>query len=617
MKSFLKSFFASYFGSCLGIVSLALFPIAILFLIVLAAISETVSGKVPPLERQTFLVVDISRGFSDHPTFSAYNRNDTLLSQGYGSYGLLDTLLAVSEAKKDPKICGILLTGTACYAGLPTLEEIRKSLIDFRESGKPVFAYLSSPTLADYFLATATNCIWLHPFAELPLNGLASESIYFKQALEKIGVGIQIVKVGKFKSAVEPLIADTMSEEDRRQREALLRTQWNKVVDAISRSRQTDPRALNSISRQNGFLDAQEALAGKLVDGIAYKDELIASLCETGAFDSQINSFRQIDLADYIEQKGIAVIPEFNALPEDVENQIAVVYAEGEIVDGYGDIYSVGGERLSEIIRELRSNLNVHAIVLRVNSPGGSVFASEQIRRELELAAQRIPVVVSMGDVAASGGYWIATPAQKIFAESTTITGSIGVFGVLPNLKGLGEKIGVSTASVATSELAELGTISRPQTPQELAVFQKSVDKIYDRFTSLVAQSRKLSQARVKEIAEGRVWDGNAAKNLALVDEIGGLSAAINYTKKLVKVSHPRLRQYPGSVNPYQQIVDSLSAPPNGPVVSANRFFGEKNSPTGTLSREFTDFWKKLRALNDPNCVYARLPWDFPIPSER
>lgn len=612
MKSFLKTFFASYFGTCFGIVSLAFLPILLLSAVVFVSVSKVTSGNASLLQDKTFLVIDISRGFSDHPTFSAYNRNDTVFSQGYGAYGLLDTLLAVEEAQKDSKICGIFLTGTACRAGIPSLEELRGALIRFRESGKPVLAYLPSPTLGDYFLASAASKIWIHPFAELPINGIASEGVYFKKALEKFGVGIQIVKVGKFKAAVEPLIAETMSEEDRRQRETILRTQWELIVADLAVSRQLDPEHVDTIAKQKGFLDAREALEQKLVDAEAYKDEAICLLCASGDFDYELNSFRQIDLADYLKLKGIAVIPKFNEFPEDVGSRIAVVYAEGEIVDGYGDIDNVGGERLAEMIRELRGNPDVLAIVLRVNSPGGSVFASEQIRRELELAARKIPLVVSMGDVAASGGYWIATPAQKIFAEATTVTGSIGVFGVLPNFKNLGEKIGVSAASVATSEFAELGTISRPQTPKELAVFQKSVDKIYDRFTSLVAESRKLSQARVKEIAEGRIWDGKTAKQLSLVDEIGGLSSAIDYAKTLVDEPNLQLRQYPGAVNPYRQIADALTAPESAPVVFAARMLGEKRSPAGTLSREFADLWKKMRALNDPNCVYARLPWDFP-----
>lgn len=611
MKSFLKSFFASYFGSCLGIASLAVFPI-LLLVIITVSFSDSTSRNSCPLQERTFLVIDISRGFSDHPTFSAYNRNDTIFSQGYGAYGLLDTLLAVSEAKKDSNICGIFLTGAACRAGAPTLEELRKSLIDFRKSGKPVFAYLPSPTLGDYFLASAASKVWMHPFAELPLNGLSSESIYFKKALEKLGVGIQIVKVGKFKAAVESLIADTMSEEDRRQREAVIRSQWDKIVAELVSSRKVTSEKLNAIARDIGFLDAREALDQKLIDASTYKDEAIRLLCESGDFDFSLGSFRQINLADYIEQKGIAVVPEFNALPENVGKQIAVVYAEGEIVDGYGDVDTVGGSRLAEMIRELRGNSDVLAIVLRVNSPGGSVFASEEIRRELELTAQGIPLVVSMGDVAASGGYWIATPAQKIFADATTITGSIGVFGVLPNFKSLGEKIGISTASVSTSEFAELGTVSRPQTPKELAVFQKSVNKIYDRFTLLVAESRKLPQTRVKEIAEGRIWDGQTAKQLSLVDEIGGLSAAINYAKKLVDVPNPKLCQYPGAVNPYQQLAEAFAAPEDAPVIFSGKTFGEKHSPTGMLSREFMELWKKVRVLNDPNCIYARLPWDFP-----
>lgn len=611
MKSFLKSFFASYFGSCLGIVTLTGLPLLLVILALSSLVSESSSGNAAPLQPRSFLVIDLSRGFSDHPTFSAYNRNDTLLAQGQGAYGLLDTLLAVAEAKKDPKISGIFLSGANCPAGLPTLEELRKALNDFRQSGKPVLAYLPSPTLGNYFLASAADKIWVHPLAEIPLNGISSDGVYFKKALENLGIGIQIVKVGRFKAAVEPMIADTMSAEDRRQRETILRTQWHCILNGIASGRKISPEILKDLSEQAGFIDAQNALEQRLADTTFYKDQAIEAVCTFGSYDELLNSFRQIDLADYIEQKSIAAIPALNAAPADVENQIAVVYAEGEIVDGYGAIDNVGGERLAEMLRDLRANPNVLAIVLRVNSPGGSVFASEQIRRELELAAQTVPVVVSMGDVAASGGYWISTPAQRIFADSTTITGSIGVFGVLPNLEALGNKIGVSTSAITSAPFAELGTIRRPQTPQELAVFQKSVDKIYDRFTLLVAQSRKLPQARVKELAEGRIWDGRAAKQHALVDEIGGLAAAINYTRKLLDTPNTQLCQYPGSVNPYQQLADALAAPENAPFIFASRALGEKNSPTETLSREFKTLWKNLRALNDPNCIYARLPWDF------
>lgn len=610
MKSFLKSFFASYFGSCLGIASLAFLPILIFIVITFVTISEVAPAKPSPLSEKTFLVIDISRGFSDQPTFSAYNRNDSIFSQGQGSYGLLDTLLAVSKAEEDSKICGILLTGTDCCAGLPQLEELRKSLIRFQSSGKPVFAYLPSPTLSDYFLASAAHEIWVHPLSEIPLNGLSSDGIYIKQALEKIGIGIQVVKVGKFKAAVEPLVSESMSEEDRNQRAAILMRQWNKIIDEIARSRKLNASALNQFSAEKGLVPAREALEQKLVDKLYYKDEMLRDVCKAGAVDPDTASFRQIDLSDYIKQKSIAVIPAINDFPEDPENQIAVVYVEGEIVDGYGEIDNAGGERLAETIRGLRSNPYVLAVVLRVNSPGGSVFASEQIRRELELASHSVPVVVSMGHVAASGGYWISTPAKRIFADETTITGSIGVFGILPNLQNLGEKIGISTASVVTSQFAELGTLRRPQTPRELAVFQKSVDDIYEHFTGLVTKSRNLPSDYVKKIAEGRIWDGFTAKRLGLADEIGGLAEAINYTKELIGVPDANLCQYPAPVNPYQPLVDAISTPENLPVIFSGIQAG-KNSPAGKLSREMAEFWKKLRALNDPNCIYARLPWDF------
>lgn len=613
MKSFLKTFFAGYFGSCFGVVTLSLLPLLILFAVIAGILSEFGNVKKDTtISQRTFLVVDISRGFSDHPTFSAYNRNDTVLSQGRGAYGLLDSLQALELAAHDPDICGVFLTGNACNAGLPTLEELHRSLKGFKQSGKPVFAYLPAPTSADYFLASAANEIWIHPLAEIPLNGLSSAGIYFKDALQKIGIGVQIVKVGKFKSAVEPLIAQTMSEEDRSQREALIRTAWGKMLTTISAERKISREGLAASAKAIGLYDAEIAKREKLADAAKYTDEVIAELSRAGTVDYELNSFRQIDLADYIEVRGIAIVPELNEIPAPSESkQIAVVYAEGEIVDGYGEVDSVGGERLSAMIRELRHNQSVVALVLRVNSPGGSVFASEQIRRELELISKKIPVVVSMGDVAASGGYWISTPAKKIFAEATTVTGSIGVFGAIPNLEQLGTKLGISTAAVTTSPLAELGTLRRPQTPQELSIFQKSIDGIYDKFIRLVAASRKQTREQVARIAEGRVWSGNAALEHNLVDEIGGLGNAIAYARKQADVPNAEIRQYPNAVNPYQELIDIFSAPENVPFAFFNVRAHEGNSPANTLSRNFVELWKKLRALNDPNCLYARLPWEF------
>lgn len=616
MKSFLKTFFAGYFGSCFGVATLALFPLFILFALIAGSLSEFGNVKKDtPILPETFLVVDISRGFSDHPTFSAYNRNDTVFSQGRGAYGLLDSVRALELAANDPDICGVFLTGNACGAGLPTLEEFHRALKHFRQSGKPVFAYLTSPTSADYFLASAASEIWLHPLAEIPLNGLSSVGIYFKDALQKIGIGIQIVKVGKFKSAVEPLIAQTMSAEDRRQREALVQTTWSQMLATISDERKIAKEKLAASAGTVGVYDAATAEREKLVDATRYTDEVIAELSRAGTLDYDLNSFRQIDLSDYIEAREIAIVPELNTVPASDESaQIAVVYAEGEIVDGYGEIDSVGGERLSMMLRELRRNQSVVALVLRVNSPGGSVFASEQIRRELELIAKNIPVVVSMGDVAASGGYWISTPAQKIFAEAATVTGSIGVFGIIPNLEQLGTNLGISSAAVATSPLADLGTMRRPQTPQELAIFQKSVDGVYDRFLGLVAASRKQTREQIAAVAEGRVWSGNAALRLGLVDEIGGLGDAIAYAKKQAGLPDASVRQYPDAVNPYQELIDLFNAPENVPFAFFNAQKRGGNSPANTLSRNFIEFWKTLRSLNDPNCLYARLPWEFSEP---
>ncbi|MGN0835618.1 MAG: signal peptide peptidase SppA [Candidatus Spyradosoma sp.] len=624
MKSFLKTFLASWFGSCFGVLAVAALPLLIFAALAASLASGAGSWKFgggdgkKPLLPNTFLVVDVSRGFTDHPTFSARNRGGSLLPREGGAYGLLDSLTALARAAEDERIRGVLLTGSDCAAGAATLFELQRALVAFRRSGKPVYAYLPSPTTSDYFLAAAADEIWTHPLAEIPLNGLASGGIYFRSALEKLGVGVQIVKVGTFKSAVEPLISDSMSAADREQRARLVENRWNALLASLSLLRKVPAEKLAAGADAVGLYDVPAARELGLSDAAKYADEVIAALREKGAPDDELNSFRQIDLCDYMRRCGVSVVPEVNmSANDDAGDHVAVIYAEGEIVDGYGTPDEVGGERLAALIREIRANDSVRAAVLRVNSPGGSVFASEQIRRELELLAREVPLVVSMGDVAASGGYWISAPAKKIFAGPTTVTGSIGVFGVIPNFEDLGKKIGVSTESVVTSKLAELGTARRPHTPQELAVFQSSVDKTYERFVSLVAESRGLPRERVKEIAEGRVWDGVTAHELKLADEIGGLADAIAAAKELAGDAELEVRQYPGNVNPLQDLADLLSSAEDdggAPFASALAAFaarGRDASPAGTLSREFAAAWKHLRALNDPNCLYARLPWDF------
>lgn len=619
MKSFFKTFFASFFGSCVGIVILCLVPVIAIFSVI-GIVSSSLSEKfatsfqtaehMPELEENTFLVIDITRGFSDHPTFSTYNQTVLGFGNGKGCFGLLDTLRAIDDAKNNPKICGIFLTGSDCQAGYATIREIHQVLANFKSSEKPIIAYLPTPTLKDYFLAVPADKIWVHPLADIQINGLASTGVYFKDALEKAGIGIQITKVGKFKSAVEPLISGTMSEEDRLQRKMLLNANWQQIAIDIAKNRKINLPVDKSI------FSAEEAVAAKLIDATKYTDEVIDELCEiSGEMDTSLNSFRQITLEDYLLKQNIVQVPQLNMPISDSGNDaIAVLYAEGEIVDGQGETQEIGGERLAKMIREIREDDTIKALILRVNSPGGSVFGSEQIRRELELFSMIKPLVVSMGDVAASGGYWISTPAEKIFINEMTLSGSIGVFGVLVNLENLGKKLGIASEAVTTNALAEISTIRRPKTEQELAVIQTTVDAIYEKFIALVCESRNIDAEKMPAIAEGRVWAGTQAKSLKLADDFGGLREAVSYLRKELNDDSAtlRLREYPQAANRFQGMFDLFKTPESAPFANLLASTPARDkSAVGTLEALFSSAWKKLRALNDPKNIYARLPWEF------
>lgn len=642
MKSFLKQVAASFFGSCfsLSVSVVAVFlGLSALIGVFVAAVSDrlsvenlSASATVAAPQENSVLVIDLSRGFSDAPTFSPAN-TPGFFSGEKGRYGLLDTLRALDAAQEDDSIRAVLLFGGNGSGGngFATTSELHAALRRFRAaSGKSVFAYLPTPTFKDYLLATAADEIWLHPFSELPLNGLASSGLYFKSALEKIGVGVQITRVGTHKSAVEPLISDGMSPEDRAQRERLVGALWALSLRRIEASRGNAGAALpadflEEISAR-GLLSAERAVEKKFADAAIYEDEMIERLKTEAGTDECSNSFRQIALDDYIRNCGIAAEPPLvtgNAALDaagagtpagaEPEPALAVVYAEGEIVDGFGGAQDVGGQWFSRALRELREDDSVKAVVLRVNSPGGSVFASEQIRREAELLAARKTLVVSMGDVAASGGYWISAPAKKVFADPMTITGSIGVFGVLFNFENLGKKIGVSSDAVLSAPLAELETARRPKTPEEMKIFQDATNRIYGKFLKLVADARGMTVQEVDGIAQGQVWLGVFAKEKNLVDGFGGLRDAIEYAREDAGLDESApIISVPGEVNRFQNLIDMFSDSTE-PVASAGtpaKLADGGNPALKKFLKSAERVFARLRAFNDPNGIYARLPFD-------
>ncbi|MBF2027605.1 MAG: signal peptide peptidase SppA [Oscillatoriales cyanobacterium C42_A2020_001] len=591
MRDFLKYTFASLLAL---LIFLGMSISGLLFLVILAASRDPVP-RVKEKSVLTFnMALDVTDGLrSDVSSFGQALGSDS-------SIPLKAALDAINQAAKDQRIVALYLHGRMSGStGYATLKEIREALQRFRATGKKVVAYDLDWGEREYYLTSVADSIVLHPFGSLELNGLNSEGTFFAGALQKYGIGVQVTRVGKYKSAVEPFLLTKRSPENRQQTQQLLGDLWDEFSTSVNQERKVTPQQLQSIADSDGLLEPTEALNRRLITKVGYEDEVVEQLKQLSTEDN--NSFRRINLQTYAKVARSTVEKERGG-----KNKIALVYAEGDIVDGKGDSDQIGGDRFAKLLREIRQDDDIKAVVLRVNSPGGSAVASEVIQREVILTRKQKPVVVSMGSVAASGGYWISTYSDRIFAEPNTITGSIGVFGLLPNVQELANRNGVTWDAVKTGRYADIQTITRPKTAQELALIQKSVDRIYDQFITKVADSRKLPKAKVAEIAQGRVWSGKQAKALGLVDELGGLEAALQEAAKRAKLGERwQIEEYP--------------EPPS----FAEVLFGNSDNQIAKYLQGDDVVLQELRkiqadlailnVLNDPRGVYVRLPMNLRI----
>ncbi|MEI6861761.1 MAG: signal peptide peptidase SppA, partial [Verrucomicrobiota bacterium] len=519
---------------------------------------------------------------------------------------------ALRAAAHDDRVKGVLLTGSLAPDGYGTgfaaLKEVRAALHEFKVTKKPIVAYLDTATTRDFYLAAGADDLVLDPYGVVFMPGLASEPMFYAGALEKFGVGVQVSRVGKFKSAVEPFTRTDLSPESREQLQALLGDLWSELLGDIAADRGLPAADIQALVDREGFLRAETAVSAKLVSRQAYRDEVVADLKKITGPDRTKKTFRQVSLADYIADLPAAPVEDLLTKTP----HIAVVYAEGAIVDGDGGDGEVGGARFARELRRLRQDDSVKAIVLRVNSPGGSVSGSEHIQRELRLARVAKPVIVSMGSYAASGGYWISAYGKRIFAEPASITGSIGVFSVFFDVKKLANNLGLTFDRVQTGAHADLETIARPKTPEELALFQKTVDWIYDEFISKVAEGRKLDPAKVREIAEGRVWSGTAAIKLGLVDEIGGLDAALAYAAKEAGLSADTpIEEFPHS-RELTDVITSLLDDTRRP--SDQLLHTQVPGVVTRLTAGLKTQTRMLEQFNDRLGVYARLPFSVTAP---
>jgi protease-4 len=584
MKDFFKFLGASMLGTFLVIMLFALISIGIIAGIVAVASSdETV------IDKNTVLVMKLDQPFADRaPKLPVLS-----MMGGEKMTGLNDILANLKKAKSDPNIKGIYLDLSMVGASLATTEEIRQALIDFKESGKFIWAYSEGYDQKAYYLATTADRIYLTPQGMVFFKGLNANLMFLKGTLEKLDIKIQVVRHGKFKAATEPLFLEKMSPENRKQMEKILNDLWGTMLDGISTARKISKTELNNIADSLKLGRADQALKYKFIDKIAYKDEFLADLRKELGIGSK-DKIKSISIEKYTDVKG-------NEKEKSGKDKIAVIFAQGSISGGEGDDQNIGSDRIARAVRKAREDERVKAIVFRVNSGGGDGLASDVIWREVVLAAKEKPVVASFGDVAASGGYYVACGATRILAEPNTITGSIGVFGVIPNLQGLMKnKLGITFDEASTNKNSGFIPVQRPMTAFELAVIQKEIEDFYDTFITKVAEGRKMSKAAVDSIGQGRIWSGIDAKRIGLIDEFGGLEKAVKLAAELAKTTSYRTWSLPEQKEPIQQILDEVFG--NSPEARMKSLLGEDYM-----------YYKTIKEIRSMKGVQARTLYDFNI----
>jgi len=560
----MKEFFKYVFATVVGIVISSIVLGIIGFVIFIGMIASVGSEKDTVIKKNSVLYLNLDQAITERTPESSFGQlfggsNDK-------SIGFNDVIRALKKAQNDDNIQAVYINVSAPNAGMATMLEVRNAIIDFRKSKKPVIAYSETYSQGAYYLASAASKIYLNPEGELTFKGFSSELMFFKGALEKLGIEAQIIRVGNYKSAVEPFINPKMSDYNREQVTAYVSSLYDTFLTGIAETRKLQKDSLYQIADQYKIQFPKDALAYKMVDGLKYKDEILDELRNITGTDKkkEINS---VSINDYI--KNLPVQGESGA-----KDKIAVIYANGDIVGGEGSDEQIGSERISRAIRKARLDDDVKAIVLRVNSGGGSALASDVIWREMILSKKVKPVVASFGDVAASGGYYIGCGADSIFVQPNTITGSIGVFGIIPNFQNMfNNKLGITFDGVKTGEYADIMSVNRPLTPAERAIIQKGVNKTYDTFIGKVADGRKKTKAQVDSLGGGRVWIGKEAVKNGLADKLGGFDYAIASAAKKAKLSDYKVVEYPEKIDPWKEFLSS--AKDNVSAYYAKKEFGE------------------------------------------
>ncbi|MCK5168994.1 MAG: signal peptide peptidase SppA [Bacteroidales bacterium] len=587
----MKSFFKYLLATMLGIILSSI----LLFFIIIGGIGAMVSSQDQPvkIKPNTVLHVELNQSIMDRSNNNPMESFDFTSFRPSPQLGLNDILKNIKKAKSDPNIDGIYLDLTFIQAGIATIEEIRNALIDFKESGKFILSWRDTYTQPTYYLASVADEIYLNPEGLLIFVGLRSEIMFYKDALKKWGVEPQIIRHGKFKSYVEPYMHNKMSDENRQQIMAYMGSIWNHMLKGISKEREISIKKLNELADNLTLRKAELAVTNGLIDGIRYKDEVLAELAElTNKTDDK--KIEHISLTKYTK------VPDKKRKSLE-KNKIAVVYASGNMIMGEGGEGTIGSDRISRAIRKARKDSSVKAIVLRVNSGGGSALSSEVIWREVQLAQKTKPVIASLGDVAASGGYYIVAPAQKIIASPNSITGSIGVFGLFFTGKELlNDKLGIHVDVAKTNNFSDIGSFTRPFKAEEREVFQFMVEDFYNTFITKVGEGRNMAKEDIDEIGQGRVWSGINAIENGLIDGFGGLEKAIELAAEAANLETYRVVDYPKLKDPFQQFFEELQG----------------NVKTSILKKELGTeykYYKNLRDVTNQQGIQARMPYKIDI----
>lgn len=601
----MKSFFLVIIKQLLAFI-IAVFVMGASFMVLAWALISAFEKSPVHVSKNAVLVIDLATDIMDAEGEKQFSEQiqDLFQSNGRQKAYLLEVLDAIEAAKEDPRIVGIFLKGGASSvhqgSGYPVLHEVRKALKEFQNAGKVVVTYFIEADVKDYFLGSVANTIVINPLGQIQLKGLAVEMAYFGDTFDKYGIGIQVTKSGKYKSAVEPFIANHMSDFEKEQMTVLLGDIWDNVLKMIAESRNLTKNDLNTLSEKTALFLSEEAKHQKLVDLIEYEDQAWEHF-NVEEMRGQNASDRKISLRKYIRDVGNKKLLKKVVGHKD---KIGIVYVEGEILEGEGGSFNAGANRLESRLNEVRDDEDVKAVVLRVNSPGGGAHASEKILRAVRLVKAKKPVIVSFGSYAASGGYWISCYGDAIFTDPMTVTGSIGVFGLLPNVEKIAKNYGINFEGVSTGPFSAINSFVRPRTNEELAKLQGHTDLIYHMFLARVAEGRKLEIKDVDRIADGRIWSGLKAKEIGLADFYGGLKDAIAHAAVVGKLAdnwevsqYARERKIGYEI--FRLLQDSSEV-----QVSIKGILG---SYLEYIERGV----ERLNNLNDPSSVYARMPYSF------